>query len=161
MISNLTLNITVDQVEGKSATRGEWPAFPDSNATWLKTFSVPVIRPASWHTTQWRVTTRTHCKKKWLSNAAGCLHIVLVTHGSVNYTQTGIFYKCQLGYHLFGTVECLCSRISDYTISERSVQFFVGIRTFTKTRLRRDVIYSFEDLLGRFVTLGSLPLMSY
>jgi hypothetical protein len=30
---NLTLNITVDQVKGKSAMRGEWPAFPDLNAT--------------------------------------------------------------------------------------------------------------------------------
>jgi hypothetical protein len=27
----------------------------------------------------------------------------------------------------------------------------VGIKTFTKTRLRWDVMYSFEDLLGRFV----------
>ncbi|KDR15054.1 Sodium channel protein Nach [Zootermopsis nevadensis] len=39
---------------------------------------------------------------------------------------------------------------SDYTYSRDSVQFFVGIKIFTKTRLRRDIIYSFEDLLVSF-----------
>jgi hypothetical protein len=148
-------------VKGKSAMRGEWPAFPDLNATWLKTYSVPVIRPARSHATQWRVRTHTHCKKKWLINAAGCLNTV--HDSSVNYKQIGIFYKCQaiIYFERFGTAEFLCSRVSDYAVSQLSVQFFVGIKTFTKTRLRRDVLYSFEDLLGRFVTLGSLPLMSY
>jgi hypothetical protein len=58
-----------------------------------------------------------------------------------------------------GTLEFLCPRASDYEVAQSSVQFFVGIKTFTKTRLRWDVMYSFEDLLGRFVTLDSLPSM--
>jgi hypothetical protein len=138
----------------------EWPAFPDLNATWLQTFSVPVIRPASKHTTQWRVRTRTHCKKKWLINAEGWLNTVLVTDSSVNYKQfvfffTNIIQAITYFEQLFKTIEFLSSRVSDYAVSQLSVQFFVGIKTFTKTRLRRDVIYSFEDLLGRFATLGS------
>jgi hypothetical protein len=44
----------------------------------------------------------------------------------------------------------LLFRESLYDISQQSVQFFVGIKEFSKTRLRRDIIYSFEDLLGKW-----------
>jgi hypothetical protein len=97
--SNLNLNVVVDQVEGKSAMRREWPAFP--NATWLRTyttgmFDARVIRPASPRTTRWRVRTDIHCKTTWLTNAAGCLNTILVTDSFVNYKQIGFFYKCEL-----------------------------------------------------------------
>jgi len=52
---------------------------------------------------------------------------------------------------LFKIIEFVCSRKSEYNYSQDSVQFSVGIKVFRKTRLRRDVIYSYEDLLGRSV----------
>jgi hypothetical protein len=48
----------------------------------------------------------------------------------------------------FGIIQFVCCRDSVYKYHQDSVQFSVGIKVFTKTRLRRDIIYSFEDLLG-------------
>jgi hypothetical protein len=77
-------------------------------------------------------------------------------------SSTELVSRTNAYFEMSGTVELLCPRVSDYAVSQRSVQFFVGIKTFTKTRLRWDVMYSFEDLLGRSVTrLSPLSVIQY
>jgi hypothetical protein len=65
------------------------------------------------------------------------------THTLPSPTLWGTTY-----FKSFGIIQFVCCRDSVYTYPQDSVQFSVGIKDFTKTRLRRDIIYSFEDLLG-------------
>ncbi|XP_023722025.2 sodium channel protein Nach [Cryptotermes secundus] len=108
------------------------------------------------------------CRRRAASRVCGCIPFFYRTLGGGKVCDArGMACLSRFKSNLTENVQCSCYEtceltrysvesdgayplISDYAVSELSVQFFVGIKTFTKTRLRRDVIYSFEDLLVSF-----------